>query len=695
MTPAGASQAVTWSVREGAPCGSVSATGLYSSPASIPSPSNQCHVVATSVADNTQSGSGLLGVVASPLTSVTINPTTPSLQVGATVSFSLSPVPASQAFEHGTWVVVEGASCGTVDPSSGAYVAPAVVPSGACHVTGTSALNTTLSATATVTVTTTQITSVTVTPATPTVEIGGIQVLTAAILPSGANGAVTWSIQEGAVCGTVTGGGLYYAPLTFPGGPCHVVATSVASAAASGTATVEVVATTANSIEVLPTDPTVRLGATQQFTSVVGPAGAGQAVTWSIPEGASCGTISATGEYTAPQSTPTGACHVTATSAVNAAESASATVSTCSGGSGCSYPHFTDVWGGARHCLAHRSDGSVWGWGFNWFGNLGDGSITDQHAPVEMLGPGGYGHVSAPAIMGGESHNFVLLDDGHVWSLGWDVFGQLGDGTNNTSTVLVETSGVSGITSLGGRGYHSLAIAAGGAVWAWGDGRDGQLGNGTNPVSGSNVPVQVTGLSSVLAVTGGGFHSVALMPDHSLQAWGRGGQGELGHGDFNNQNVPVAVTGISNVTQVSAGWEHTVALTSDGTVWTWGGNSSGELGDGTTTDSDVPHHVAALTNIVYVSAGDCHTAALAANGTVWAWGCNGMGELGNGSNLDSSIPTMVIGLTDVIAIAARDYHNVAIRADDTLWTWGFNADGQLGDGTTTDRNVPVQVLGLP
>ncbi len=366
----------------------------------------------------------------------------------------------------------------------------------------------------------------------------------------------------------------------------------------------------------------------------------------------------------------------------------------------------TSIWGGARHLIVLKSDGTVWDWGYNWNGDLGDGTVIDRYTPVQVHGPGNVGFLTGiKAIMGGESHNFALKMDGTVWAWGWNVMGQLGDGTFNTSYTPVQVSGLSSITALGGRGYHSLAIENDGTVWAWGDNSNGQLGHDTSAVpcsfpngssvNCSNVPVQVIGLSGVLAVTGGGFFSLALMPDYTLSAWGSNKDGQLGIGSFTDQPAPKAVSGLTNVLQVSAGWFHATAVKTDGTVWTWGVNDKGELGDGTTTKSNVPIHVNGLTNVIQVSAGDCQTAALKSDGTVWSWGCNERDELGDGTSIDRHTPVQVHGLSNVIAIAARDYHNVALKSDGTLWTWGWNINGQLGDNTVTDRSTPVQVLFNP
>ncbi len=374
-------------------------------------------------------------------------------------------------------------------------------------------------------------------------------------------------------------------------------------------------------------------------------------------------------------------------------------------------PQIISIWGGARHSLVLAADGTVWDWGLSHCGlvtsvcsMLGDGTFFDRHVPIQVHGPDNVGYLSAiSAIMGGEQHSFALKSDGTVWAWGWNGAGQLGDGTYTDRLTPTQVSGLSAVTRLGGRGYHNLAVKADGTVWAWGWNNHGQLGHDTSaspcPVpldmTCSNVPVQVVGVTNPLTVTGGGFFSLALMPDHTLLAWGQGSLGELGNGASSDSATPVHVSNVlSNVVQVSAGWHHAVALTADGSVWAWGDNTYGEIGNGTasTTGVNVPYRVAGLSHAVAVSAGDGHTSALTVDGTVWKWGKNDVGELGDGTWVDKHTPVAAVGLTHVIAMTARDYHNLAITADGSLWAWGSNNYGQLGDNTTIDRATPVQVL---
>ncbi|ROL62509.1 T9SS C-terminal target domain-containing protein [Bacteroidetes/Chlorobi group bacterium ChocPot_Mid] len=331
---------------------------------------------------------------------------------------------------------------------------------------------------------------------------------------------------------------------------------------------------------------------------------------------------------------------------------------------------------GMHHSLALKNDGTVWAWGSNSDGQLGDGTNTDSHVPVKVDSL-----KSIIAIARGCFHSLALKNDGTVWAWGWNKYGQLGYGTStDISYVPVQVDSLTSIIAIAAGMYHSLALKNDGTVWAWGYNNHGQLGNGTN--TDSNVPVQVTSLTSIIAIAGGYGHSLALKSDGTVWAWGY----------TYYSNVPVKVDSLKSIIAIAGGWWHSLALKNDGTVWAWGNNNLGQLGNGTNTYtySNVPVKVDSLTSIIAIAAGGWHSLALKSDGTVWAWGYNNYGQLGNGTNTDSNVPVKVDSLTSIIAIAGGVYHSLALKNDGTVWAWGFNQFGQLGDGTNTNSNVPVQ-----
>lgn len=329
-----------------------------------------------------------------------------------------------------------------------------------------------------------------------------------------------------------------------------------------------------------------------------------------------------------------------------------------------------------------------WAWGDNYSGELGDGTTTNRTVPLPVAGL-----TSITAIAAGGSSSYALRSDGTVWAWGDNYFGELGDGTTTNRIVPVQVSGLTNVTAIASSsGYSGYALKSNGTVWAWGLNGDGELGDGTT--TDSTVPVQVSGLTGVTAISAG----YAVMSDGTVRAWGFNADGQLGDGTTTNRMVPVQVSGLTSVIAVASGGFAGYALRSDGTVRAWGENTFGELGDGTTTNSMVPVQVSALTGVTAIASqgGDeaGHAYALRSDGTVRAWGYNAGGELGDGTTTNRITPVPVSGLTGVTAIAAGAGSGYALMSDRTVRAWGLNFGGQLGDGTTNDSTVPVVVSGL-
>ncbi len=293
---------------------------------------------------------------------------------------------------------------------------------------------------------------------------------------------------------------------------------------------------------------------------------------------------------------------------------------------------------GGSHNLAIDSDGTVWAWGANNYGQLADGNTPfSSNVPVQVSGL-----TDAVAVAGGYYHSLALKANGTVWAWGANNYGQLGDGTNTDSDVPVQVSGLTDVVAIASGLQNSMALLADGSVWMWGFGNGGQLGNGTN--AHSNVPVQVSTISGVRAIADGDVGAMALLGDGTVWAWGVNAFGSLGDGTNTDSNTPVAVSNVdlaSDVVTLAAGGGHMVAIKANGTVWAWGLNASGELGDGTNTDRNVPVQTTGIIGGKVVGRGFSSTYVVKSNGTLWAWGYNGDGELGNGTLINSSSPVQV------------------------------------------------------
>jgi len=351
----------------------------------------------------------------------------------------------------------------------------------------------------------------------------------------------------------------------------------------------------------------------------------------------------------------------------------------------------------ANHTIYVKDDGTVWAWGNNNNGQLGDGSATSKNTPVQVSGLSGM-----TAVAAGSGHTVALKNDGTVWAWGNNSNGQLGDGSAASKNTPVQVNGLSSMTAVAAGSGHTVAMKNDGTVWAWGNNSNGQLGDGS--AASKNTPVQVSGLYSMTAVAAGSGHTVALKNDGTVWAWGNNSTGQLGNGNFTPSNpTPAQVSGLSGMSSgvviaVAAGYDHTVALKNDGTVWAWGNNATGQLGNGNITPSNTPVQVSGLSGVTAVAAGFGHTVALKSDGTVRTWGNNTKGQLGNGltngTTIDSAIPVVVSGMVGVTDIAAGYEGSVvlkgAFKGDGTVWAWGSNSNGQLGNGLAVDSAIPVQ-----
>jgi alpha-tubulin suppressor-like RCC1 family protein len=342
------------------------------------------------------------------------------------------------------------------------------------------------------------------------------------------------------------------------------------------------------------------------------------------------------------------------------------------------------------------ADGTVWACGTinSEINELGfpyrweDGVVSNRTTPMLLSEL-----TNISTIAAGYQHRLALKLDGTVWAWGRNNLGQLGDGTTIDRLNPAPVSGLNGVIDISAGGgilyhAHSLALKADGTVWAWGGA--GAVGDGT--FVDRSFPVQVSGLTHIIQIEAGQSHSLALKVDGTVWAWGDNGRGCLGDGtNIFARNTPVQVINLTDVIAVSAGSWLSLAVKLDGTVWAWGGGWAGQLGDGTTTPSrNTPVQVSGLTNVIAVAAGYSFSVALKSDGTVWAWGLNDAGQLGDGTTTNRLTPVQVSGLTDVVSISAGISYCLAQKSDGTLWGWGDNSYGQLMDGTSTKRLVPVQ-----
>jgi alpha-tubulin suppressor-like RCC1 family protein len=278
----------------------------------------------------------------------------------------------------------------------------------------------------------------------------------------------------------------------------------------------------------------------------------------------------------------------------------------------------TAIAAGDLHALALKSDGTVWAWGFNYYGQVGNGTNGNNIlAPVRVSGLGG---VIAVAAGHGADTSYALKSDGTVWAWGYDGLGQLGNGTSNESAhpLPVKVTNLTGVVGLDAGTDHALAVRSDGTVEAWGSNQYSQLGARTTATCSvyhypcSTIPILVPNLGGVTAVAGGGSFSVALKSDATVWGWGDNGYGQLANGtvtSFGGVTTPTK-SRLSSVRAIAAGSGHTLALRTDGTVWAAGSNAWGQLGNGTFTSSSTPVQARTASGVATIGAGVDHSLAV-------------------------------------------------------------------------------------
>ena len=367
-----------------------------------------------------------------------------------------------------------------------------------------------------------------------------------------------------------------------------------------------------------------------------------------------------------------------------------------------SSPSVLEISAGTTHTCAILDYGMISCWGDNAQGQLGDGTNTDSNTPIQTfsLETGR----TAVTISAGYRHVCAILDDGSVSCWGWNDYGQLGDGTTTAQNTPTQTSSLGeGRTAvvISTAQYHTCAILDDGSVSCWGKNTNGQLGDGTT--IDRNTPTQTSSLGegrTAVALDVGSFHTCAILDDGSVSCWGENAQGQLGDGTNNGQNIPTQTSSLGinrTAVAITSGHRYTCIILDEGSVSCWGFNSWGQLGDGTNVDRNTPTQTFSLgtdRTAVAITAGWAHTCAILDDGSVSCWGHNDNGQLGDGTTTARNTPTQTYSLGSgriAITITAGLNHACAILDDGSISCWGNNYYGQLGDGTNTDRNTPTSI----
>jgi alpha-tubulin suppressor-like RCC1 family protein len=359
---------------------------------------------------------------------------------------------------------------------------------------------------------------------------------------------------------------------------------------------------------------------------------------------------------------------------------------------------------GGNASLALAKDGSVYAWGQNSNGQSGDNKAADPtKVPVKVHGPGDVGFLAnIVGIAEGRYHSLALKNDGTVWAWGRNLYGQVGDNTNtdaNERDTPVQVHGpgdsgfLTGVVAVGAGNYSSYALKADGTVWGWGLNDNGQLGD--NTITERDTPVQVHGpgdvgmLTNIIQIAPQRHQVTALRNDGTLWAWGSDTDGELGNGDTTkaDEHTPVQVVGeggtgfLTGVVSVGEAGHHTMAVKANGEVWDYGRNSNGQLGDdkanGNTAEI-TPVHVKGLGGTGFLGGvesligGDHFGLAVRNDGSLAGWGENFAGQLGDASTTERDHPVLVDQSTGLTAVAGSCLAVTNVQAASTSCASGVN-----------------------
>ena len=306
----------------------------------------------------------------------------------------------------------------------------------------------------------------------------------------------------------------------------------------------------------------------------------------------------------------------------------------------------TAIAAGNSNTLAVGPGGTVWGWGWNAYGQLGDGTtVARRLKPVQAIGLNGITQVAV-----GNAHALALGSNGTVYSWGYNGDGRLGDGTWTSHITPQPVPGLTGIVDIAAGDYHSMAVDAGGTAYVWGSNFYGQQGDGT--FNDRSTPQPVPGISRVRGVAGGWVDSFLWTARGDVYSWGENFYGQLGDGTSTDRLTPVKAL-ISSATAVAPGWFHTVALRGAGEVWAWGDNELGSLGDGTTTSRLAPGPVPGLSGATMVGAGNSFSVALLPGGVVKSFGWNSNGVHGDGTTTGHLTPVSPVCEAPVLTSASH------------------------------------------
>ena len=329
--------------------------------------------------------------------------------------------------------------------------------------------------------------------------------------------------------------------------------------------------------------------------------------------------------------------------------------------------------------------GKLWMWGNNKFGQLGINSEITMNYPNQTV----YDTTNWLKLSSGFGHSLIIKNDGTLWSWGLNIHGEVGNQEIITKSIPVQVGTDSTWMQANAGIFSSAATKNDNTLWTWGSNEFGQLGN--NAINNESSPVQIAG-NDWSYVNSNGSGCFAIKKDGTAWVWGRNNDGQLGLNDKNHRSSPTQLGNTSDWSIITSGAWHKAAIKTDGSLWLWGGNFAAQIGDGTTTNISSPvQTTVGGKNWKYVSCGFNHTAAIKTDGSMWLWGNNSIGQLGINSIVNYRNPVReMTNSTNWVKVECGYYFNIALNTDANIYVWGISDKGQLGLDNYTNISSPIQ-----
>lgn len=343
---------------------------------------------------------------------------------------------------------------------------------------------------------------------------------------------------------------------------------------------------------------------------------------------------------------------------------------------------------GGAHVTTIKPNGTLWGWGYAEYGQLGNTSWNEP-LPIQ-LGTA----TDWETVVSGAANTFVIKNNGTLWGSGDNLYGGLGIGStaiNSSSFQQIGTA--SNWSKIATAHFFTIALKTDGTIWGWGLNDYFQVIGGT--VANQLVPIQIgTATDWVDIETTSSRTSFAIKSNGTLWAWGANAGHMLGPSSISSLSTPTQLNTATDWAKLAAGAAHILTLKTNGTLWVWGDNTYGQLGNNTTNTSVTPVQIGTDT-WVHISAGTHTSSGIKSDGTLWSWGLNDNGQLGHGTTTNISIPTQIGTATNWVTVDTNQYNfTVATKTDGSVWAWGDNYFGEFGNGTTVGSTVPVLISSI-